>query len=99
MSSLLPNFEVIFVQASAPLEIRLTDITYAAIREAATNLKARWVVVLEQDLGGFRTWAVYDTGQATRDRYGVEFPEPAKRFPVGAKDAAVMYAVMLQGKS
>ncbi len=87
------------MQPSTQLTIRLTDPSYDAVHEAAKNLKARWIVMLEEHPTGVREWGVFDMRKASRDITGTYFPEPTKLFPYTARDAAEMYAVMLAGRS
>lgn len=91
--------EVTFVRSDAQIAIRLTDMTYSAIHQAARDLKSRWIVMLEQDATGGETWGIFDMRRVQKDITGVVFPDPVKTFPIEAQDAAVVYAVTLQGRS
>lgn len=84
------------------MTIRLSEDNYGAMCKAAETLKARFFVcAIEFDhRRNGCWWEVIDAhkvqkGNPTPHEWTV--PEPLKRFPPGAHDAAVMYAVAMLG--
>ena len=93
--------EVVFIQPSGFLSIRLTDGTTNTICEAARNLKARYFVAIDPCTPVVAVWGVFDMRRAQKNnptpgQWSTE--DPIKTFPFEAQDAAVMYALALAGR-
>lgn len=85
------------------MEIRLHDDTTRAVCKAAKDINARYFVALDgwSLVENRPVWGVFDMNRAqennpTPGEWAIE--DPIKTFPIEAKDAAVVYAVMLLGR-
>lgn len=92
--------EVIFICPGQQMDIRMSDNSIKAMCEAARLLKARYFVTADgwDAKNNAPIWGVFDMRTAQKDnpvRGEWSINDPIKTFPDTAKDAAIMYALMI----
>ena len=91
--------EVTFVGAGEPFVVRLVDNHANTILRAAENLKARFVVLMDDYFheGDVPIWSVFDVKGASKMMGEYVLPLAVKKFKAETSDGAVMWAVAKLG--